>query len=417
MPKTMTEKILGDHVGHDVSPEDYVVVDVDWAYVQDGTGPLTVRQVEKLGFERLARPDRCILFIDHAAPSPRRELSNDHMTLRQFAEKTGAILSEAGSGVCHVLATERYVSPGEVAVGADSHSCTGGALGAFTTGMGSTDVAVAFALGKTWLRVPQVWRVAVSGEFPRGVYAKDFMLHLIGTIGAEGGNYKALEFTGEAVDAMPMEDRLTIANIVVECGAKAGLFPADEVTHKFLDARGRGDRYRPLAADPDAAYERTLEFDLAALEPTIACPHQPDNTKTVGELGDVAVNQVLIGTCTNGRLSDFHTAAGILKGRKVAPGVRLLITPGSREILQQGIADGTFATLLEAGGTITAPGCGACVGVHDGILGDGEVCLSTQNRNFQGRMGNPNGFIYLASPAVAAATAIEGKIADPRKYL
>jgi len=417
MGKTMTEMILGEHAGHDVASEDYVVVDVDWAYVQDGTGPLAVRQIEKMGVERLARPDRCILFIDHAAPSPRRELSNDHMTLRTFAERTGAMVSEAGTGVCHVLATENHICPGQVAVGADSHSCTGGALGAFTTGMGSTDVGVAFAYGKTWLRVPQAWKVVVTGAFPTGVYAKDFMLHLIGSIGADGATYKALEFCGETVDAMPMEDRLTIANIAVECGAKAGIFPADETTRQFLEARGRGECFRAMAPDPDAAYERTLEFDVSALEPTIACPHQPDNTKTIGELGEVAVNQVLIGTCTNGRLSDFRIAASILKGRTVAPGVRLLISPGSRKILQEGIADGTFPALLEAGATITAPGCGACVGVHDGVLGDGEVCLSTQNRNFQGRMGNPNGFIYLGSPATAAATAIEGTIADPRRYV
>ena len=417
MGKTMTQKILGEHAGHDVMPGEFVVAKVDWAYVQDGTGPLAVRQVAKFGVEKLPQPHRCILFIDHAAPSPRRELSNDHMTLRQFAAKTGALLSEAGTGVCHVLATENHISPGELAVGADSHSCTGGALGAFTTGMGSTDVAVAFAFAKTWLRVPETWRVVVNGTFPKGVYAKDFMLHVIGTIGAEGGNYKALEFTGPTVAAMTMEDRLTIANIVVECGAKAGIFPSDDTTRKFLEARGRGDRYRPLAADPDAHYERTLEFDVTHLEPTVACPHQPDNTKTIGELTDVPIQQVLIGTCTNGRLVDFHIAASILKGRKVKPGVRLLVTPGSRQILREAIGDGTMATLVDAGATITAPGCGACVGVHDGVPGDGEACLSTQNRNFEGRMGNPKALIYLASPAVAAATAIEGKIADPRRYL
>jgi len=417
MGKTLTEKILGEHAGHDVAPDDFIVARVDWAYVQDGTGPLAVRQMAELGVEKPARPDRCILFIDHASPSPRRELSNDHLTLRRFARRTGALLSDVGEGVCHVLATEDFISPGELAVGADSHSCTGGALGAFTTGMGSTDIAVAFAFAKTWLRVPQAWKVIVRGQFPKGVYAKDLMLHLIGTIGTEGANYKALEFAGETVAAMPMDDRLTCANIVVECGAKAGVFPSDAITQQFLEARGRGGRFRPLAADPDAAYENTLEFDVSRLEPTLSCPHQPDNTKTVGELADVAVDQVLIGTCTNGRLSDFHIAASILRGRRVHPNVRLLLTPGSRRILKQGIGDGTFAALVEAGATMTAPGCGACVGVHDGILGDGEVCVSTQNRNFEGRMGNPKGLIYLASPAVAAATAIEGKIADPRKYL
>ncbi len=417
MGKTMTQKILGEHAGADVAANDFVVVPVDWAYVQDGTGPLAVRQVEKLGAAELARPDRCILFLDHASPSPRRELSNDHATLRRFAERTGCVLSEVGTGISHVLMSEERLVPGQVAVGADSHSVTGGALGAFTTGMGSTDVGVAMVLGKTWLRVPPAWRVVVRGAFPAGVYAKDFMLHLIGSIGADGATYKALEFAGEAVAAMTMDDRLCIANIAVECGAKAGLFPADDTTKAFLEQRGRGDGYRPVAPDPDACYERTLEFDVAALEPTVACPHQPDNTATVGELGDVAVQQVFIGTCTNGRLSDLRVAASILGGRKVAPGVRLLVTPPSRTILQQALADGTLAALVEAGATVTGAGCGACVGVHDGVLGDGEVCLATQNRNFQGRMGNPKGLIYLASPAVAAATAVEGRIADPRNYL
>jgi len=417
MPKTMTQQILGEHAGTDVKADDYVVVPVDWAYVQDGTGPLAVRQIEKFGVDELAHPRRCVIFLDHAAPSPRRELSNDHRTLRQFALRTGAMFSEVGMGISHVLMTEHMICPGQIAVGADSHSCTGGALGAFTTGMGSTDVAAAFAFGKTWLRVPPTWRVNLRGQFPKGVYAKDLMLHIIGTIGADGATYCALEFCGETADAMPMHDRLTMANIVVECGAKAGIFPSDETTREFLEARGRGDGYRPLAPEDGAQYERVLDFDVSDLEPTVACPHQPDNTKTVGELADVAVDQVFIGTCTNGRMSDFHLAARILDGRHRHPNTRLLVTPASRDILLEGMADGTFATLVEAGAAITAAGCGACVGVHDGILGDGEVCLSTQNRNFQGRMGNPNGLIYLASPAVAAATAIEGRIADPRKYL
>jgi 3-isopropylmalate/(R)-2-methylmalate dehydratase large subunit len=283
--------------------------------------------------------------------------------------------------------------------------------------MGSTDIAVAMALGHTWLRVPESWEIQVEGSFRKGVYAKDFMLYFIGTVKSDGATYKALEFSGPAMESLSMAGRLTISNMSVECGAKVGMFKSDTITRQFLESLDRSEKFKPLSADPDAVYEKTLQFNVNALEPMVACPHFVDNVKPVREVGSIAAQQVFIGTSTNGRLEDFQQAASILKGKNVAPGVRLLITPGSRKVLLDGLSDGTFQTLAEAGGVITGPGCGACVGVHEGVLGDGEVCVATQNRNFKGRMGNPNGFIYLASPATAAATAVTGRITDPREFV
>jgi 3-isopropylmalate/(R)-2-methylmalate dehydratase large subunit len=316
------------------------------------------------------------------------------------------------------VAAESYVNPGDVVIGADSHTCTTGALGAFATGMGSTDVAVAFAFGQVWMRVPESYRVIATGRWPKGVYAKDFMLHFIGQIRADGATYKSLEFTGEAMDALSLPGRLSIANMAVECGAKVGLFLPDAKTRAYLEAAGRGDKYRTFAADPGAAYERVLEFDVAALKPMVAKPHFVDNVCAVEDVKEeVRADQVFLGTSTCGRLEDFQQAAALLKGRHIAPGVRLLVTPGSRKVQLAGLADGTFQALMEAGGVVTGPGCGACVGVHEGVLADGEVCVSTANRNFKGRMGNPKAFIYLVSPATAAATAVTGRLTDPRAFL
>jgi 3-isopropylmalate/(R)-2-methylmalate dehydratase large subunit len=417
MGKTLTEKILSEHAGHNVCPNEFAIVGVDLAYVQDGTGPLTVRQFDKIGLNKLSNPERSIVFLDHASPSPRQELSNDHKFLREFCQRTGAVLSDVGNGISHNVANEQFANPGNVIVGADSHTCTNGAMCAFATGMGSTDVAVAMALGHTWMRVPESWKIFVQGTFQKGIYAKDFMLHFIGIIEADGAAYKALEFVGPAMGNLSMAGRLTISNMAVECGAKVGLFNSDETTKQYLEDLGRPEKFQPLSADPDAHYERELEFNVAGLEPMIACPHFVDNVKPISKVDKVKVDQIFIGTSTNGRLEDFRQAASILKGKKVASGTRLLITPGSRKVLLDGLADGTFQTLAAAGGVITGPGCGACVGVHEGVLADGEVCLSTQNRNFKGRMGNPNAFIYLASPATAAATAMTGEITDPREFL
>jgi 3-isopropylmalate/(R)-2-methylmalate dehydratase large subunit len=417
MGKTLAEKILSLKAGTDVSSGDIVITPVDLAFVQDTTGPLTVREFLNNGFEKLANPAKTVLFIDHAAPSPNNQLSTDHITLRDFAAKTGCVLSDAGDGVCHQLVAENIAAPGDVIVGADSHTVTAGGIGAFATGMGSSDVAVAMALGKTWFRVPETIRVVCAGKFPKHVYAKDLILHLIGLIGADGATYKALEFTGETVDNMTIGERLTIANMAVEAGAKVGLFPSDETTRNYLKAQGREDKYQPLTADSDAVYERTVNIDVSELEPTVSKPHTVDNTALAKDLKGTKIQQVAIGTCTNGRIEDFEIAASILKGKKRHPATRLLITPASRTILKQMIKRGYAETLLDAGAIILPPGCGSCLGLHQGVLGDNESCLSTANRNFKGRMGNPNSFIYLGSPATAAATAITGEITDPREVL
>ncbi|MFC1999597.1 3-isopropylmalate dehydratase large subunit [Chloroflexota bacterium] len=417
MGKTLAERILSQKSGTDAGAGDIVIAQVDLVFVQDGTGPLAVRQFEASGFEKVANPQRTALFLDHAAPSPARQLSNDHTLLRSFSIKTGALLFEVGEGVCHQIVAESLANPGEVILGADSHTTTAGGLGAFATGMGSTDIAMAMALGKTWLRVPESFQIALEGNFGRGVYAKDLILHLIGLIGADGATYKALEFYGYTVNSMSISDRLTIANMAIEAGGKAGLFPSDDTSREYLVARGRGDKYMPLQADYDAIYERTIEVDAAALEPTVSVPHTVDNTALARDLKGTKVQQAFIGTCTNGRLEDMALAASILKGRKRHANTRLIIAPASTEVLQASIQAGHIQTLLEAGALIDPPGCAACVGIHQGVLGDGESCISTANRNFHGRMGNPDSFIYLASPATAAASAITGEITDPREFL
>lgn len=418
--QTLVEKIISKHVQSKLGLQaqqhkagELVIANVDVCAVQDGTGPLTVQEFKKIGKKKLNNPKRTILFIDHAAPSPRKELSNTHMVLREFAKEYGAILSDVGEGVCHQRLIEDYINPGEILIGADSHTCTSGALGAFATGMGSTDIAVGMALGKTWLKVPATFKIKVSGKFKEGICAKDLMLHLIGLIGADGATYKALEFCGDTIENMSMSDRFTLANMAVEAGAKCGLFATDNKTKEFLESRGRGDKYIELKPDEDAQYERVIEINADKIKHTVSCPHTVDNTKTVDELqgeNKVKVHQVFVGTCTNGRIEDLRTVAKILKGKKVHPDVRLLIAPASRDVFKQALKEDLIETLVDANAAILTSGCGPCVGVHAGTLGDGEVCLATQNRNFQGRMGNTKGFIYLASPYVAAYTALNGYI-------
>jgi 3-isopropylmalate/(R)-2-methylmalate dehydratase large subunit len=417
MGKTMSEKILSEHAGKEVSSGEIVIVKVDLSYVQDGTGPLTVRQMIKMGKGSAYDSKRTIFFLDHASPSPRLELSNDHKFLREFAGKTGIIVSDIGNGISHHVVLEGYARPGDVIVGADSHTCTGGAIGAFATGMGSTDVAVAIALGKTWMMVPKTIRVLVNGALPKGVFSKDIILHLIGRIHSDGATYKALEFHGDTIRGLSVSGRATIANMAVEAGAKVGLFPPDDATKAFLERMNRGESYREINSDDDAEFDSIIEIDATDLVPMVACPHYVDNVKPVSEVGDVHVEQVFLGTSCNGRVEDLRIAAEILRGKRVKEGTRLIVTPASRSVYLRALHEGLIDVFVEAGGVVTGPGCGACVGVHEGVLADGDVCLATQPRNFKGRMGNPNAFIYLGSPALAAATAVKGSIADPREYL
>jgi len=336
------------------------------------------------------------------------ELSNDHRLLRDFAREHGFYLSDIGEGICHQIMAERFIAPGEIVVGADSHTCTGGGLGAFATGMGSTDIAVAISLGYTWLKVPSVIKVELKGRLSAGVYPKDIILHLIGKIGAEGASYKCLEFQGETISAMNIEDRLCISNMAVEAGAKAGIMPSDNKTYEFLAQQGRGNEWKELSADTNAGYETEIEIDCSSLVSQIASPHTVDNIWEVKEKEGIKIDQVLIGTCTNGRLSDLRVVAEIVKGKRVK--TRLIILPASVSVYLAAIKEGIIETLVSCGAVILPPGCGPCVGIHQGVLGDGEICLSTANRNFKGRMGNPNAEVYLSSPATAAASALTGKI-------
>jgi len=417
MGKTLSEKILSSKSGTDARAGDIIIAPVDLVFVQDTTGPLTIRQFQEIGSNSLANPHRTVIFLDHAVPSPNRQLSNDHRLLREFAGETGCVIFEGGNGICHQLVAEHFARPGDIIVGADSHTVTAGALGAFATGMGSSDVAVAFALGKTWFRVPESFKITVTGTFQNAVSAKDLILYLIGRLGADGANYKALEFDGETVANMSVPQRLTIANMAVEIGAKVGLFASDNVTKKYLHTQERNKEYTPLKPDADAEYEQVIDIDASGIEPMVAVPHTVDNIAPARTLAGVTIQQVFIGTCTNGRLEDLAVAAAILKNKSCHPRVRLIVSPASRQVLTDAMKAGYIQTLIDAGAILLPPGCAACLGLHQGVPGDNEACLSTANRNFRGRMGNPEASIYLGSPATAAATALTGEITDPRKVL
>jgi 3-isopropylmalate/(R)-2-methylmalate dehydratase large subunit len=419
MGKTLAEKIIGEHASRDVTAGEIVVAQLDLCYVQDGTGPLAVREFNGLGRDRLAMPDRTLIFLDHAAPCPRQELANDHQLLRGFAATSDCRLFDIGDGVCHQIVLEEFAAPGLLIVGADSHTCTSGAVGAFGTGMGSTDVAVAMATGETWFKVPGTIRIEVTGELPPGVLSKDLILHLIGLLGADGATYKSLEFAGQGIVNLDVNDRATIANMAVEAGAKTGIFPSDEKTRAHLAQYGREHEWRALRADEDASYEDTIAINMSDLVPVVSLPHYVDNVKPItdAECAGVKIDQVFLGSCTNCRIEDIRIFEQIVRGRKVHAGTRTLLTPASRDVFLRALDEGLVDSLVKAGVTIQTAGCGACVGVHGGILADGERCLATSNRNFKGRMGNPNAFVYLGSPATAAATAIKGELADPRGFL
>lgn len=416
MGKTLAEKILSNESGVDAHVGDVVIAPVDVVYSHDVNGVLNIRQLRESGLKNLAKPQSTFFVFDHAAPSPRMEMSNDQKFIRTYAQEQGCRLYEINEGICHQVAVEEWVLPGKIVCASDSHTPTGGGLGAFATGMGGTDIAIAMGLGKTWLRVPETLLIKVSGQFPKGVYAKDLAIYIIGQISAEGATYKALEFGGD-IENISISGRLTLANMSVEAGAKTGLFPADDLTKAFLKEQGREDGFQSLFPDPDAEYEQVLEVDLKKLKPMVSKPHTVDNVAEVQDVAGTQLDQVFIGSCTNGRLDDLAVVAGILKGKKRHPRTRLIIAPASKEGFMEASKKGYIETFINAGAFVLSPNCGVCGGVHQGTLADEEVCLSTSNRNFKGRMGNPNAFVYLASPATAAISAITGEITHPETAL
>ena len=414
--KTIAEKIFSEHSGSDAHAGDIVVADVDFVMGQDGTSPLAIKALERMGVERVFDPDKIALVIDHSAPSPLEGVSALHTIMRDFGARTGAKVYDVGCGVCHQLIPEMgHVVPGDLMVGCDSHTCTYGALNVFSTGVGSTDGAAAMASGKLWFKVPETMRVTYTGALRPGVFSKDLVLFLAGRIGADGATYKAIEFSGPVIDALSVDARMTISNMAIEVGAKAGLMAADGKTLAWYEGRSPRES-APQSADADAVYSDDLVFDASAIGPQVAKPHSVDNVAPIEEVAGTPVAQGYLGTCTNGRLEDFRIAAGILAGRKVADGVRFIIAPASRRILLDAMTAGYIRTLVEAGAVMVAPGCGPCVGTHNGVPSDGENVISTANRNFRGRMGNSKAFIYLGSPATVAASMIAGSIADPRPY-
>jgi len=415
--KTISEKILSAHSGTDAKAGDIVIAEIDYAMGQDGTTPLAIKAFQKMNGRSIKYPDRLSLVIDHSSPSPNEGVSALHKIMREFASQMGCNLYDIGEGVCHQLIPERgHVVPGDLVVGADSHTTTYGALNAFSTGIGSTDLAAVLLTGKLWFRVPHTCKIIYSGRLQKGVYSKDLMLFTIGKTTADGCTYQAIEFTGSTVRAMSIDARMTMANMAVEAGAKAGIFECDEKTLDYVKARS-GRTPTPVSSDPDAHFESVLKIKASEVEPMVAKPHAVDNVAPVTELLDVPVHQAFIGTCTNGRLEDLRIAARILKGKQVKKGVRLIVAPASKQIYLDAMRTGIIAELVKAGAAIVTPGCGCCVGTHNGVPSDDENVISTANRNFKGRMGNNKAFIYLASPATVAASALKGAIADPREVL
>lgn len=415
MGATLTEKIMSRAAGKEVSAGDIAVTGVDFAMVQDINGPRVVDVMEELGAERVFDPERVMFVFDHYSPEPTPLATGFHRKMRDAAARFGIPVRGIGAGICHQLVVESgHARPGALVVGTDSHSSTYGGLGSFGVSLGATEMAVALITGRAWFKVPAAIRVTLTGSLPGGVTGKDAALHLIGLVGEEGGLYSSFEFTGEGVASIPMHDRLTICNLVVDCGAKAGLFPADGVTSRWLSERGldtSGTRqWRP---DPGAVYKRELEIDLSSLEPLVAAPHAVDNVVPLSQVEGTPVTTVFIGTCTNGRLEDYRQACAVLRGRSVAEGVRLLCYPASREVQRAMLEEGLARTLVEAGAVLMPPGCGPCAGLHGGVAGEGDVVFSTSSRNYRGRMGSDAASIYLGSPAVAAATAVAGSIAHP----
>jgi len=414
--KTLSEKILGKKAGKEVSAGEVVTVAPDYCLSHDNSAAI-IGEFKKLGVARVKAPGKLVIILDHIVPAADEKYAQNHKTIREFVAAQGLPnFFDIQHGVCHqVLSEASFALPGKLIVGSDSHTTTYGAFGAFAAGIGRTEAASIWATDEIWLRVPETLRVEFSGKFPVGVSAKDVILKVIGDNGADRANYEAIEFTGAAAGEFSLASRLVLANMAAEMGAKNGYFEPDEKTLEWVKARARAD-YEVVRSDRDAKYEAVLKYDLSAIEPQIACPHTVDNVKPVREVEGKPFHQALIGTCTNGRLEDLEVAARILKGRKIHPRVRALVLPASREVYVEAMRKGLLEVLSEAGCVILNPGCGPCLGAHEGLLAAGEAVVSTSNRNFRGRMGNRDSEIYLASPATAAASAIEGQITDPRKH-
>jgi 3-isopropylmalate/(R)-2-methylmalate dehydratase large subunit len=414
----ISEKILAKASGKkNVSPGEIVEAKVDMAMINEITGPLAIEAFHKIGVEKVWDNKRIVMVLDHQVPADSVKSAELHKIMREFAkEQQIPNFYDVGfGGVCHQVMVEKgHVRPSELIVGADSHTCTYGALGAFGTGIGSTETAAVFATGKIWLKVPETIKINAEGSFQKFVTSKDLILHVIGQVGADGATYKAMEFAGSTIERLSVSERMTLCNMVVEAGAKTGIVNPDEKTLTYVKSKTDWS-FEPLKSDPDANYERIININVDGLEPQVACPHSVDNVKTVSEVEGTPINQAFIGSCTNGRIEDLRLAASIIKGKKVKNGVRMLITPASQEVYLNALKEGLLEIFVKSGAYVCSPTCGACFGGHMGLLADGETCISSSNRNFVGRMGSPKAKIYLASPATVAASAIKGEITDPRE--
>ena len=416
---TLVEQILAAHTDKKkVSPGEFLTVRVDLIMANDLTFPIAIKEFRQLGLDRVFNPKKIVFVPDHFTPAKDIASAEQVKLSRDFAQEQGILYFELGQmGIEHVLLPEQgLVLPGDVVIGADSHTCTYGALGAFATGMGSTDVAAAMATGDIWMKVPPTIKLIYHGSLGKWVGGKDLILYTIGDIGVDGALYSAMEFTGEAIDALTMAGRFTMANMAIEAGAKAGIFRVDGKTLDYVKSRARRP-YKVYEPDSDAEYSQVIEYDVSAIEPQVALPYSPANTKPVSQVGDTEIDQVLIGSCTNGWLEDLQISARILKGRKVHPRVRCLIIPGTQQVYLDALTEGLMEIFIRAGAVVCTPTCGPCLGGHMGVLAAGERCISTTNRNFVGRMGSPDSEVYLSNPAVAAASAVVGRIASPEEVI
>ena len=416
MGMTMTQKILAAHAGlESVKAGQLIMADLDLVLGNDITTPVAVNQFKKFGIDKVFNTNKIAIVPDHFTPNKDIKAAEQVKYIREFAkDKEIKNFFEVGQmGIEHCLVPEKGLAvAGDVVIGADSHTCTYGALGAFSTGIGSTDMAAGMATGKCWFKVPSALKFVLKGKPAKWVSGKDIILHIIGMIGVDGALYKSMEFTGDGLQYVSMDDRFTMANMAIEAGGKNGIFPVDEKTEEYLKEHAQRE-WKKFEADEDAEYDKVYEIDLSKLRPTVSFPHLPDNTRTIDNVGDVKIDQVVIGSCTNGRMSDLRIARDILKGTKVSSEIRCIVIPGTQKIYLQALEEGIIKDLVEAGAVVSTPTCGPCLGGHMGILAAGERAVSTTNRNFVGRMGHVDSEVYLASPAVAAASAITGKITDP----